>query len=458
MNRNRKILLLGIFVVCVLIIFIGTIGSKENEAMLFDEEDREIARVTYTESGLVYECEESYRCFVDTTIKEAVALIMEQEDMTEAYAEKWIVENQMQIKTAFQKDALEKILYAYEKNENIQDCSFAVVLGDIDGKIYACYSVERLGQNKNMVLEPTYAASAFKPLSVYAQVIESGQLLWSDKILDAPYISEKTDGSIVEIPQNAGNYTNAEVFLETAVKESLNTVPIRILKEYSVQKSCDFLTENFGIVLDRENYVRINDGEDEILANIALGYTNAGVTPKDLFAYYQIFANGGTYQPAYTILRMETKDGLYYQHEDTSRRVISEETAYIVNRLLKQVVTDGGTGELAQIDGMDICGKTGTSNDFADNWFVGVTPQYVGAVWYGYEELIFSRDTNESVVIFRDMVSQIEELKELEFEQPSQVEKKAYCQKTGLLATESCEEILYGYYKAGQMPEQCDCR
>ncbi len=456
MNKKRGLFLLVVGIVCILIVFVGTIGSKPKEAIVLDEEGEKIAVLTYTEEGIIYSCEERYESFTDVAVCEAITIIMEQEGIKETEAKKFLVQNEMYLNTTFRKEALDAIVLAYEKNKNIENTEFAAVLGGTDGKIYACYSMS-LKENENMVLHPTYAASAIKPLSVYGQVIEAGELHWSDKVLDAPYISEQADGKNVEIPANATNCTYEETFMEDAVKKSLNTIPIRLLKTYGVEKSCDFLAENFEISLDREYRALKNSGEDEILANIALGYITAGISPKDLFAYYQIFANGGMYQPAYTITSIETEAGLYYEHINTSKRIFSEETAYIVNRLLKQVVTEDGTGADAQIADIDVCGKTGTSSEYEDNWFVGLTPQYIGAVWYGMEHGYAQRTANESVIVWKDIICQMKDVYGVSFEKPSQVVEAAYCKETGLLAGESCEQTGIGYYKTNELPKECMC-
>ena len=449
-------MLFAVLLICGFIIWIGTIGSKEKTAVVFDETDKQIASITYSEQGLEYLCEEKYKSFVEVVVQEAIDILMEQENIKEVAAQKMLVEKQMHLKTTFKEDVLKCILLSYQSNESQKRTDFAAVLGGTDGRIYACYSVSQK-EDENMVLNSTYPASTIKPLSVYGQMIESGQLCWSDKVLDAPYISEKSDGSSVEIPANARNSTYEEVFVETAVQKSLNTIPIRLLKEYGVQKSCDFLNKQFGVSLEREYRALNSSGEDEILANIALGYLTVGISPKDLFAYYQVFANGGTYQPAYTIQTIELQGECYYQHTNASKQVFSKETAYIVNRLLKQVVTEDGTGANAQIEGIDLCGKTGTSNNYEDNWFVGFTPQYIGAVWYDMENSYMERTTNESVTILKDIICQMEDVNESSFEKPEQIIEEKYCQKTGLLAQKACKQISVGYYQKNKVPKLCNC-
>ena len=121
-----------------------------------------------------------------------------------------------------------------------------------------------------------------------------------------------------------------------------------------MKNSMDFIETNFGIDVSEEQTVLQQKGENEVLGNIALGYLRKGVTVKDMAGYYQVFANGGTYQQASAILRVE-KNGTSYM-EDASQpvQVFSSDTAYIMNRMLKLVVEEDGTGKNAYVDGYDI--------------------------------------------------------------------------------------------------------
>jgi penicillin-binding protein 1A len=108
------------------------------------------------------------------------------------------------------------------------------------------------------------------------------------------------------------------------------------------------------------------------------------ITPIDMAAAYATFANDGIYNEPYYVDRIEDKNGkVLYQHEVKGVRVIDSQTARLVNATLEANVT-GGTGKNAQIDGgQPAAGKTGTTNDSADVWFVGYTPQLSTAIWMG---------------------------------------------------------------------------
>ena len=107
-----------------------------------------------------------------------------------------------------------------------------------------------------------------------------------------------------------------------------------------------------------------------------------GVTPLAMAGAYQIFGNGGIYTEPYSYTRVETADGtVILEHTPISNRVISSESATVLNHLLQGVTTGTyGTGTTAKFSAMPVAGKTGTSDNDNNQWFIGVTPYYVG-VW-----------------------------------------------------------------------------
>lgn len=95
---------------------------------------------------------------------------------------------------------------------------------------------------------------------------------------------------------------------------------------------------------------------------------------------YQVFINEGKDTPLCAVKEIEKSGETYWTPQQKESEVFSEDTAYIMNRMLREVVTDG-TGISAQVTGLDVCGKTGTS-EYGDHWFVGMIPGNVCAVWY----------------------------------------------------------------------------
>lgn len=458
MNKKRIIGIVGTLVVCVGIIIVGKTFSKEKSAVILDEDGRKIAELVYRDKEMFYVCEGGYESYTDLVCKEAVTYVKEKEGLTEREAQEKIVTEEMKISTYFDEKSFQSLKTSYEKSDIINQKNFGVGISDIHGCLKACYSFSKEGTSRNNLAVSTYAGSTIKPLTVYGPGIESGRICWSSMYMDSPYTKQlDEDGNLSDWPTNTKPYQNEMITVEEALKKSNNAVAVKILKDCGVENACEYLERKFGIDVEAEKEIMKTAGEDKVLSNIALGYLKHGVTIPQMLAAYGTFANGGVYYPTHAVKQIEnSKDEIYYEKENQGRKVFSEETAFIMNRLLKKVVEEGGTGADAQMDVLDICGKTGTSEKFLNNWFVGMTPEYVCAVWYEGNQEWYLR--NESVFIFKEIMENVSHDKALKYPEAPFVEKMEYCKKTGLLANEYCEEKADGFYSQKNVPARCNCK
>ena len=245
--------------------------------------------------------------------------------------------------------------------------------------------------------------------------------------------------------------------MEQALKESNNAIAVKTLKLCGVEEACRFLDSDLQIATGKEQKIMQKEGEDSVLSNIALGYLKNGVTMRELQSAYLMFGNGGKRYDLYTIEKVQVNGSVYYESWDKSgKQVIVEETAYIMNRLLKEVVSKDGTGKAAALKNVEVCGKTGTSRDYKDNWFVGMTPEYSCTVWYE-EKSPEAYIENESPVIFHNILKNMKIDTQKEFPDCKNVVKMKYCKKTGLIANEHCAETADGYYNVKNVPDVCTC-
>ena len=173
------------------------------------------------------------------------------------------------------------------------------------------------------------------------------------------------------------------------------------------------------------------------------GLTNC-VSFMDKAAAYSVFPRDGVYiEPrTYTKVTQEV-DGVekvLLDHTETESEVIlSTKTTYYMNRMLKNVVTNG-TGTAARISGMTVAGKTGSTSANNDRWFVGYTPYYTAAVWVGYKtpERIYASN-NPAAVMWQKVMSKVHEgLENKDFTQASGLTPVQICKDSGLRATEAC--------------------
>jgi len=221
--------------------------------------------------------------------------------------------------------------------------------------------------------------SVLKPLMVYAPAFEYAGLTPESIVEDKPLNINGWQ------PANWDGQFRGEVTVREAARLSLNSPAIQMLEMVGIQRAKQ-MAERLGIPFA--------EGDDSL--TLALGAMAEGVSPLQLAAAYQAFANGGFYREPYLITRVEAADGVLQPTDLTVRRAMKSETAYQVTDILKTVV-QSGTATGAQI-GRPAAGKTGTvelppnlelegieGNSAA--WFVGYTPELVGVVWLGYDQI-----------------------------------------------------------------------
>ncbi len=210
--------------------------------------------------------------------------------------------------------------------------------------------------------------STIKPLLVYAPYLDQN---------DVPLKTKVNSNDVCfgdYCPKNYGGKQYGNVTITTAFKYSLNTPAVRMLDQLGVNKGFSYL-EQF-------NFSRMQP-EDYRLPS-ALGGLTVGISPLELTNAYTTFANDGIFQPAYGIQRVTDLEGnVLYEWPQSPKQVWKESTNGKMRELLQQVVLDG-TATKAQLSTTGyIGGKTGTTNQFHDLWFVGLTDDYTAGVWVG---------------------------------------------------------------------------
>jgi penicillin-binding protein 1A len=216
--------------------------------------------------------------------------------------------------------------------------------------------------------------STFKPF-VFAAALERGYRP-DDTLIDEP-ISIRLAGGEVWEPQNAGgNFSESEVSLTDALVHSTNTIAVRLTEDVGARRVAR-LARRSGVQSSRL----------EEVPSLALG--TSPVTLIEMVSGYATFASGGIFRDPVIVTRIEDKDGrVVYEANPRSRRVMREETAVTVVDMLRGVV-DRGTGtRVRQAFGLthDIAGKTGTTQNNADGWFVGMQPDLVAGTWIGFND------------------------------------------------------------------------
>lgn len=318
------------------------------------------------------------------------------------------------------------------------------------------------------------SGSTIKPLSVYAPALESGIVNYATVYDDVPLEFYKKGNGYKLWPQNANMVYNGLTNVNYALKNSLNTVSIKVLYQVGVGKSFDFVKNKLGIssLIDGE----ITDAgyiTDKAPAAMGLGQMNYGVTLRELTSAYSMLANKGETSRSRSYLSVtDSKGRELLVKEEKHEYAISSANACIMTKMLQNVITTGTASAITLDNIVDVAGKTGTTQNDCDKWFVAYTPYCLGGVWYGYEypQPISKRQKNAYLEIWNDIMTELHRsyfvpnMGIKSFTLDSNVIKATYCKDSGKLMTSACyldprlNRAEIGYFVRGTEPKSyCDC-
>ncbi len=215
--------------------------------------------------------------------------------------------------------------------------------------------------------------SAFKPI-VYAAALDAGYTLAS-VLVDSPRYYQANSKNIEEeawTPKNYGNKLLGNVSLRTALVKSLNLPTIGLVEDLGPKRIIAY-SRKLGISAEMENNL-----------TIALGSFSA--TLEDMVMAFNVFANQGSLVEPIYITRIENRDGkVLEENTPVKKRVISQETAFLITEMMRDVVRSG-TGQIAKRIERPSAGKTGTTNNSVDAWYIGYIPQLLTGVYAGFDQ------------------------------------------------------------------------
>jgi penicillin-binding protein 1A len=213
--------------------------------------------------------------------------------------------------------------------------------------------------------------SAFKPF-IYAAALDWG-MNPATIIIDAPYISSMNPDEELWRPKNyKGKFFGPTLFRDALIM-SRNVITIKILKKIGIRHVIEY-SRRMGI-------------KGDLNPDLSLALGSSGMSLAEITRAYTVFANGGKQVEPIFISRIEDRDGrIIEESQPSSLQTISKETAFVMTDLLKAVVQEG-TGWRVKALKRPAAGKTGTTNDLRDAWFLGFTPDLVTGVWTGYDDI-----------------------------------------------------------------------
>ncbi len=367
-------------------------------------------------------------------------------------------------------------------NNAVQPQSSGVVIDPATGDVLGIVG-GRGDKDANLLLNKATQTtrspgSSIKPLSIYGPALEYGIITYGSVYDDVPVMFNYAEDDEEKLNPSAWPKNLPEVYgglttVNDAVTRSVNTVAVRILQDLTTDVSFDFvknkLQMNSFIEYAQLSGVGITDKD---LSALALGGMNYGVTNLEITAAYQIFANGGVYNKPRTWLRVLDSEGeVLLENEPESYVVISEQTASIMTKMLQNVVTRGTATAITLDNTVNCAGKTGTTSNDVDRWFIGYTPYYVCGIWFGYDipqslgTLAWSPCTvawdNIMIRLHQKYINSGTPLKT--FEMANGIVSANYCKDSGKLMTAACyadprgNRAETGYFTGTTVPtEYCD--
>lgn len=416
----------------------GMISEEEMNAAMAEEINFHSVEIEEEETTQL-DSSEYYSWYTDTVIREVALDLMEVYEVEDyEVALQMIYSGGMRIYSCLDPDVQAAVDNIYEdtsrfdgnQSDGGQDLQSAITVIDNDTGAVVAISGGMGEKEGNLLwnratrtLRPP--GSSIKPLSVYAPALEMGILTPDDLIEDSPITL--SDGTTYPTSNSGRRFTGDMVTVDYGLTESLNSVAVQILNRVSPRYAFNFLQERFGITSLVEDYTSPTGRQytDLAMAPLALGGLTYGVSTYELTAAYAVFARDGIYVEPYVYTVVTNSSGEVILSQDgyelatnadgtssvrgyaAGEAVLKQSTVDDMDGMLQHVV-ERGTGTAAQIEGVTVAGKTGTTDDDYDRWFAGYTDDYTAAVWTGYDNAdTINYDGNPAVDLWRIVMEQI---------------------------------------------------
>lgn len=396
-----------------------------------------------------------YNYFVDQVISDVINDLQTQKGYSQTFASQQVFGAGLKIYTTIDPEVQSAIESVYADTSNFPAASKGTqsamtIIDPYTGEIKGMVGGIGIKQESRGLNRATQSArqpgSSIKPISVYAPALETG------KITSATIITDKAITIDDWSPKNSYSGFKGDLLVSKAIEISANVPAVKTLQSVGISTSFDFMKNKYS-------FSKLKD-TDKNLSALALGGMTNGVSTTEMAAAYAIFPNKGQYNEPHTYTKVLDSTGkVLLEKEIKPRKVISEANAFIMTSYLKNVVNgSAGTGRNARLSNFTTYGKTGTSNDNCDKWFVGYTPYYVGAVWFGMDTMkpltSVGVSNNVSTLVWKKVMQKLHSaLPAKSFSAPSNVTAVAICQKTGKLAVSGCPSSSE-YFVGGTVPSK----
>ncbi len=400
-----------------------------------------------------------YNYFVDAMIDEVIADLQEEKGYTKTFAKQQLFSGGLRIYTTMDAGIQNSMESVFENSQNFpsgakQAQSAMMIIDHSNGEIKGIIGgkgekTDSRGFNRatHMRRQP---GSSIKPLSVYAPAFETKKITPSTIVVDEPMTIKEKNWS----PKNSYSGYKGSMSVKKAIEISANIPAIKILQKVGVDTSFDYVKNKFRIGVENS---------DKDLSPLSLGSLTKGATVEEMAAAYQAFANGGYYYTPHTYTKVvDSKNRVLLEKKVEKKQIIGADTAYTMSKMLYGVVnSSSGTGKAAKLDAdVSVYGKTGTTNEDKDKWFVGYTQYYVGAVWFGFDTPSSIRNagitSNISAQIWKKVMEKVHDGKTgSEIKMPENMVEAYVCTSSGLLANSQCNGKTEYFIDGSQPKKYC---
>jgi penicillin-binding protein 1A len=286
--------------------------------------------------------------------------------------------------------------------------------------------------------------SAFKPV-IYSAAIDKGYTP-STVLIDNAIVYQDEETDIKWKPRNYSEQFSGNIMLREAFAKSRNVVTIKILRDIGIEYVVDY-AKKLGI-------------ESPLAPDLSLALGTSGTSLLELTSSYSVFANNGYKVKPIFITKITDRNGnILEENFSEKEKVIEESTAYMMTSLLQSVITHGTGWRVKRGLKRPAAGKTGTTDNLHDAWFVGYTPRYITGVWVGFDEEASlgkgetgSRSASPIWLGFMKRVLEDKPVKA--FQVPKEVVFAKIDAETGLLPNPESKNVVMECFKEGTVPTE----
>ncbi|MBM9500367.1 transglycosylase domain-containing protein [Leptospira sp. 201903071] len=303
--------------------------------------------------------------------------------------------------------------------------------------------------------------SSIKPI-LYSAAIENGLINASSRILDAPLIYRNQTGNWM--PENIGNQYDGDISVRQALAKSKNTAAVQIAEKLGISRIQEFFQKFF--------FPDSKMLQSRFRGDLSLALGSLEISPLEMASAYSAFANDGSIKRPYLIQKITDRSGkIIYERKATDefglkvpeeRKVLSSQVAEIMIDLLHGSANSAGVRNNGYKG--EVAGKTGTTNDNRDNWFVGVKPGLSMAIWLGYDDPSFGLGSSAlggtvaaplwgAVAKVFESAEDAEELKR-RYPVTEHAITATVCEESGKLPGPSCKHSKKELFKNGTVPSE----